>query len=427
VKHPLTRMMTVVAMLTVAGSAGSSSSTGSSSGTGNSSSTGGTGSTRFVAADHDGERAYDVHPLPSLGGTSSRGNGVNSWGLVTGFSNVAENAARHAVAWFGGRVFDLDTLGGANSSVAWSTQNETGLIVGIAQTSEPQPRSDGWSCRAFFIGPDRATYTCVGFVWEWGRMRSLPTLGGKNGFAASANNRRQVVGWAETANADPTCTNPEDRGFQAALWDLNRGTTSRLAPYGSDSASAATAISDRGHVVGISGDCDQAVGRRSAKHAVMWYRGRLIDLGNVGGDTWNTPTAITRNGDMVVGFANAPGATPDAPQFRAWLWTEREDIACSKLPGTNICDLGTLDPGGTAEAWGVNQRGQIVGSACPPSGPCRAFIWENGEMKDLNRFKGDYPHHLENAMDINDTGRIVGRARVGTQFEAFSASPKRWR
>ena len=96
-------------------------------------------------------------------------------------------------------------------------------------------------------------------------------------------------------------------------------------------------------------------------------------------------------------------------------------------PGTNICDLGTLDPGGTAEAWGVNQRGQVVGSACPPSGPCRAFIWEDGEMKDLNRFKGDYPHHLENAMDINDAGRVVGRARVGTQFEAFSASPKRWR
>jgi probable HAF family extracellular repeat protein len=181
-----------------------------------------------------------------------------------------------------------------------------------------------------------------------------------------------------------------------------------------------------GHVVGISGDCDQAVGRRSARHAVMWHNGTVKDLGNVGNDTWNTPTAITRHGDIVVGFANAPGASADAPRFRAWLWTERDDISCTKLPGTELCDLGTLDAGGTAEAWGVNERGQVVGTACTPAGFCRAFLWENGTMKDLDLMKHEYPHRLLNAMDINNLGQITGRARItGTTFEAFVATPQR--
>jgi len=383
------------------------------------------GSTGFETAEGDSAHSYTVHPLVSLGGTNSRGNGINNWGLVSGFSNLAGDAARRATLWFGGHAFDLDTLGGTNSSVAWSRQNDSGLVVGISQTGTLQTRTDGWSCRAFFPGPDRTKYTCVGFVWEWGRMRPLPTLGGDNGFAASANNRRQVVGWAESTQADPTCTNPSDREFKAVVWDLNRNHTVELSPYGTDSAGAATAISDRGQVVGISGDCDQSVGRRTARHAVRWENGTVTDLGNVGADTWNTPTAITSRGDIIVGFANAPGADPDNPKFRAWLWTERSDIHCAKLPGTDICDLGTLDEGGTAEAWGVNHRGQVVGTSCPPTGNCKAFLWESGEMKDLNRFKGSYPDHLENAMDINELGQVVGRARTASGLVGFSAVPKR--
>ena len=385
--------------------------------------------TGFQAAEQDDDVTYEIRPLQSLGGTSSRGNGINDWGLVSGFSNLTGNAARHATVWLHDHKFDLGTLGGTNSSVAWSGLKNSGLVVGIAQTNKLQTRKDGWSCRIFFPGPDRAKYTCLGVVWEWGRMEllSLPTLGGDNGFATSANNRRQVVGWAENTVQDSKCVNPEDVQFRAVLWDLNRNQTIPLPPYGNDGSGAATAISDHGQVVGISGDCDQSVGRRTARHAVLWENGTVRDLGNLGADTWNTPTAITNAGDIVVGFANAPGANPDAPAFRAWLWTEREDIACSKLPGTNICDLGTLDGGtGTAEAWGVNERGQVVGTSCSPSGNCRAFLWENGEMKDLDKLKGAYPHLLLNAMDINNLGEITGRAQISsTEFEAFIATPKR--
>jgi probable HAF family extracellular repeat protein len=379
----------------------------------------------FEAAEQQTEVRYDIRPLAELGGNSSRGQGINDSGLVTGFSNLADGQGRRAVVWHGERTLRLDPIGGTNSTVPWSGKNNSALVVGITQTSELQTRTDGWSCSAFFP-IDAAKYKCVGFVWEGGRITALPTLGGNNGFAASANNQRQVVGWAETAFADPTCTDPTQLGFHAVRWDLSRNETVDLPPYGTDTASSATAISDMGHVVGISGDCDQAVGRRSARHAVMWHNGTVKDLGNVGNDTWNTPTAITRHGDIVVGFANAPGASADAPRFRAWLWTERDDISCTKLPGTELCDLGTLDAGGTAEAWGVNERGQVVGTACTPAGFCRAFLWENGTMKDLDLMKHEYPHRLLNAMDINNLGQITGRARItGTTFEAFVATPQR--
>lgn len=378
----------------------------------------------FEAAEQDADVTYKVRQLPSLGGTSSRGNGVNDAGLVTGFSNLTGNAARRATLWFDGHKLELDTLGGTNSSVAWSGQNNRSLVVGIAQTSKLQTRKDGWSCRAFFPGPDNTKYTCLGFVWEWGRMRPLPTLGGDNGFATSANNRRQVVGWAETTVEDASCTFPQQPQFRAVRWDLNTNQTLELPPYGHDTSGAATAINDRGQVVGISGDCDQSVGRKTARHAVLWDKGTVTDLGNLGADTWNTPTAITERGDVIVGFANSPDADPNVPRFRAWLWTEREDL-CTKRPGTDMCDLGTLDAGGTAEAWGVNERGQVVGTSCPPSGDCKAFLWEHGVMKDLNLLKGNYKDHLENAMDINNLGQITGRTLSSSGREAFIATPKR--
>ena len=39
----------------------------------------------------------------------------------------------------------------------------------------------------------------------------------------------------------------------------------------------------------------------SAKHAVLWQNGVPIDLGNIGGDAWNTPTAINNQG-TIIGF-----------------------------------------------------------------------------------------------------------------------------
>lgn len=354
------------------------------------------------------KRAYDVVELRGLDGADARGNSINASGVVAGYASPEGTSDRRAIVWLRGERFDLGTLGGTNSNVTWPGQSNSGLVAGIAQTAEPQTRLDGWSCRGFFgASPDALKYNCVAFVWDQDRMHRLPLLGGDNSFAASLNNHRQVVGWAETSWVDPTCVNKTDRGFQAVLWDLNIDRVVDLLPYGDDSASAATAINDRGQVAGISGDCDQSVGRHSARHAVLWENG-VPQLLRSDATTWNTPTSITQNGDIIVGFSNTPGANPVSPTLRAVLWTTRDDL-CAKVPGTDMCVLEPLDGHTTAQAWGVNDRGQVVGISCGQV--CRAFVWEKGVTVDLNTLTGDYPHPLINAMDINNRGEITGRAQ----------------
>ena len=57
---------------------------------------------------------------------------------------------------------------------------------------------------------------------------------------------------------------------------------------------------------------------------------------------------------------------------------------------------------------------------------CRAFIWENGVMTDLNGLKpASYTARLEQAKDINEAGEITGRSidSAGVR-RAFLATPR---
>lgn len=355
-----------------------------------------------------GAATYRVSELATLGGSPSRGNSINELGWVTGFSSQELNVARHAMLWAYGQKLDLGTLGGYNSSVTWPVKNNLGLIVGISQTETPDPLGEEWSCSGFFAGPHATGQTCRGFAWAWGVMKRMPTLpGGNNSFATGANNLGQVVGWAENGVHDPTCAGAQKLQFRAVVWDPLRNRLQELPRYMDDSSSSATAINDRGQVVGISGDCDQAVGRLTAKHIVLWERGTVTNLGTLGGRAWNTAMAINRQGD-VVGFAGEAGDDPynPAPRFNAWLWTRRGGITLlNRLPGHV-----------TAQANSINSRGQIVGTSCPAAGACSAVLWQGSDVAiDLTAQTPDVAGALEHAQDINEFGQITGRmSKPGT-------------
>jgi probable HAF family extracellular repeat protein len=369
----------------------------------------------FEASQPSQPTKYQVTNLASLGGTISRGNSINNRSWVAGYSNLSGNQSRHASLWRSGSLLDLGTLGGPNSSVAWPVKNNIGLIAGIAQTDTPDPLGEAWSCAAFFPGPTATGPTCLGFVWQAGVMSALPTLGGNNGFATGANNHGHVVGWAENTVHDPTCVPPQVLQFRAVIWESAGNQIRELPPLPGDTSGAATAINDRGQVVGISGTCDQAVGRFTAAHAVLWENGGVTDIGNLGGDAWNTPMAINQRGD-IVGFAGQPGDDPDNPQLHAFLWTRHDGIQ----------DLGALPGDVYSEAHGINERRQIVGISCDAAGSCRAFLWQNGVMTDLNTLVGPgYTDVLTTAQDINDLGEITGRAFDPDTGErpAFLATP----
>jgi len=352
---------------------------------------------------------YYVSNLASLGGTSSGGNSINDQTWVAGYSRML-NRDRHAILWRNSALTDLGTLGGPNSSVTWNVKNTAGIIVGISQTADPQLLGESWSSAAFYSTPNNVGYINLGFVWEQsqGQMRGLPNFaGGNNGFATGANNLGQVVGWAENGIHDPNCCCTQVLQFRPAMWTLGPPDQIHDLPLiPGDSSGAATAINDNNQIVGISGICDQAVGRHTAKHAVLWDNGTVTDIyPNAPAPWWNTPTAINQHGD-VVGFAGDP-TDVDGNILHAFIWTKDNGIKVLKpLRGRTPQHV-------DSEAYGINEAGQVVGVSCAANQTdCRAVIWDHGVYPtDLNDpdLKGSYPGFLASAKDINNKGEITGR------------------
>ncbi len=346
----------------------------------------------------------------TLGGTTAVGTGINNRGDVAGYSTRSDNT-RHAIVFRGGVMHDLGTLGGPNSASQWPGIHNNGLVVGISFTADPDPNNAEWSCEAF-IGPsDR---TCRGFYHDGTQMHALETLGGHNGFATGVNARGQIVGWAETAVVDPTCRQPvQTLQFRAVMWDPRAGIKQELRPLPGDSTSAATAINERGQVVGISGKCYVAVGDSSARAAVLWEKGVPREIPMFGAEDWNTPMAINEHG-AVAGFTNIGNDADGNAQLRAFLWTG----------GSSSINLKTIGDDNLSQAYGINNRGQVVGRSC--GAVCVAFLYDNGVLYDLNELMETAGHRLELARHINDAGVITGNMRhlASDSVRIFIARPK---
>ena len=374
-------------------------------------------------ADH-----YRLFNLGNLSGTASEGNTLNNIGWAIGAADQTGDTTEHATVWIYGLRFDLGTLGGPNSDVQWPNKNDHGQIAGFSETAALDPLGESWSCTAFTPTGVPTGHVCTGFVWQFGVMSPLPTLGGNNGFAAGENNLGEIVGWAETTVHDSTCVLPQVLQFLPVVYGPGVGQITQLPTFVSsgvvDPDGAATAINDNGQIVGISGTCDTSVGAFSAKHALLWENGTVISLGNLGGQGWNTPMAINRRGDTIVGFSDLPGDVSGGvltPNFHAFIWTKESG---------KMTDIGVL-PGDTlSEALDVNDQGQVVGVSIPSF---HAFIYENNKLRDLNVLmpKGS-PLLLIGANGINEHGEITGQACIiadggcplGNNIPAFLAIPK---
>jgi probable HAF family extracellular repeat protein len=344
---------------------------------------------------------YKILTLPTLGGTAGAANSINNRGWATGGANFAGDSVGHAALWVNSeQTIDLGALGGptANSVVAWPVKNDRGIVVGISDTADDNPLGEAFSCWPFFTPGSPTGKICKGFRWKDNVMSPLPAFpGGYNSYATAANNRGQIVGWAENGVHDPSCDPAfQILQFRAAIWQPD-GSMEELPPLPGDTTSAATAINDLGQVVGISGACGIAVGDISAAHAVLWQHGIAIDLGTLGGHSWNTPTAINNHG-TIVGFSLRAGQD-GTRNFQAFIWTEKEGMRPLPMPESDL----------RSEALGINDKDQIVGLSRAPSG-LRAVLWLNRKFFDLNDLATSGSPYLLYANDINDAGEIVGEA-----------------
>lgn len=174
--------------------------------------------------------------------------------------------------------------------------------------------------------------------------------------------------------------------------------------------SSAYAVNGRGVIVGTSDNYPNNSGSQVYPHAVRWVNGRLLDLGTLRGTTgwWDYACGINDSG-QIVGSALP---RPRSDTTHAFLW------ASGKMR-----DLGTLG-GDTSAACGINMRGQVVGWSYLKDGKSRAFVWSNGRMRPLATPQG----RESQAVAVNERGEIVGQIWAGQRdYKAANQRAVVWR
>jgi len=145
-----------------------------------------------------------------------------------------------------------------------------------------------------------------------------------------------------------------------------------------------------------------------AIHARVWRRDGPQDLGALTDTIWyggETYANAWNESGQVVGASKinriSDGGGDSHKLFHPILWENGimrdlgvlERSPCVTVPGE--CSWGA--------ASGINAHGVVVGTSSSDS-LFRAFIWENGAMRDLGAFPGQYTA----ALAINDRGQILG-------------------
>ena len=326
----------------------------------------------------------DLGVLP--GGSSSYTNAINAQGWIVGQSENGEidplsgNPSFLATLWSNGEIHDLGTLGGSFSfAIAVNAKN---FVMGAAETGTID--TSGFA-QLIDLGSRAAEWHAFG--WNGGEMFDLGNLGGPGAFPLDMNDVAQIVG------ISPTTSTPGPFGFAPFapfLWE--KGKMRSLGTLGGTLASAA-AINNRGQVVG-----DSDVAGDVATHPYLWTNGEMRDLGTLGGD-FATAEWLNDAGD-VIGFSFTAGFEA----LHGFIW--RNGV---------LIDLGTVNGDNGSNAFGLNEKGQVVGQSWYFNGQevtqSHAFLWENdGPMVDLNTLVTNPSDlYLTEANFITESGLIVAR------------------
>ena len=310
----------------------------------------------------------DLGALP--GGHNSFATWISANGLIAGFSENGVIDPQfvvtqvNAVLW---KDDEIINLGGYFSS-AFAVNNR-GQVVGSTLDTATLPELN---MRAF--------------LWQNGTMQDLGTLGGPDSFAFLINERGQVAGESSpnstaSSSCPPLITHP-------FLWD--DGKMVDLGNFGG-TCGLALAMNNRGQIVGQS----NLAGDQTA-HPFLWDKGTLSDLGTLGG-TFGSALWVNDAGEIVGGATNQ-----NDQAFLAFLWKDGV-----------MTNLGTVDGDACSNAADINSKGQVVGTSAKTcvfaAADRHAFLWERGQMIDLNTFLPRVSSlQLSDGFNINDRGEIVG-------------------
>jgi len=178
--------------------------------------------------------------------------------------------------------------------------------------------------------------------------------------------------------------------------------------------SRAFGINNTGTVVGDSAVIAASTTDSRIRHAALFSKGSVKDLGTLKKQTFSRANSIN-SFNQIVGFS---GPVLDSPKSRAFFWST----------STGMVDLGTLG-GDYAQASAINDSGSITGnsqvrSSATATDAVHAFLAPSPlaagaiGMRDLGTLGGAFSY----GMAINSNNHVVGYStinRVDSRVHAF--------
>ena len=211
------------------------------------------------------------------------GDGTNQFSVPYAMNNLGDvvgDANFHACFWMRGIIVIPPSLA-TGFSTARGINNRRQVVGGHVNAS-------GSSVAFVFYNG-----VVTDFQLPTGTTYSLPARGGSYISGNGLNQRAQVVGQSTPAGANLS------HGF---LWADGQITDIGVLTGGeTGNYSSAIAINDAGRVVCVSSAAGQT------QHAFVWAQGVMTDLGTLPGDNRSYATAINNRGEIVGWSASATG------------------------------------------------------------------------------------------------------------------------